>query len=160
MESWNLGNSFQVAPSYYLNQYWLMVYGVLCHSPKANSTGNPWYQGSWGPSGAYRTQVGPILAPWTLLSGMLMKVITTMHLNITHYKSKSYSLGDNESLGSSPPSAADMHQGQHWFRQYWITNTKQRLHKSSWIVVRNVWKSVIKTVLSQSTYIPMWSLKS
>ena len=44
--------------------------------------------------------------------------------------------------------------------QYWITNTKQRLHKSSWIVVRNVWKSVIKTVLSQSTNIPMWSLKS
>ena len=44
--------------------------------------------------------------------------------------------------------------------QYWITNTKQRLHKSSWIVVRNVWKIVIKTVLSQSTYIPMWSLKS
>ena len=24
---------------------------------------------TWGPSGAYRTQVGPILAPWTLLSG-------------------------------------------------------------------------------------------
>ena len=23
----------------------------------------------WGPSGADRTQVGPILAPWTLLSG-------------------------------------------------------------------------------------------
>ena len=26
---------------------------------------------TWGPSGADRTQVGPILAPWTLLSGML-----------------------------------------------------------------------------------------
>ena len=24
---------------------------------------------TWGPSGAYRTQVGPMLAPWTLLSG-------------------------------------------------------------------------------------------
>ena len=24
---------------------------------------------TWGPSGAYRTRVGPMLAPWTLLSG-------------------------------------------------------------------------------------------
>ena len=57
---------------------------------------------AWGPSGPDRTQVGPILAPWTLLSGMHMKVITMIHLNITHYKSKSHPLGDNESLGSSP----------------------------------------------------------
>ena len=27
---------------------------------------------TWGPSGADRTQVGPILAPWTLLSGVLL----------------------------------------------------------------------------------------
>ena len=26
---------------------------------------------TWGPSGADRTQVGPILAPWTLLSGLV-----------------------------------------------------------------------------------------
>ena len=26
---------------------------------------------TWGPSGADRTQVGPMLAPWTLLSGIL-----------------------------------------------------------------------------------------
>ena len=26
---------------------------------------------TWGPSGADRTQVGPMLAPWTLLSGMI-----------------------------------------------------------------------------------------
>ena len=26
----------------------------------------------WGPSGADRTQVGPMLAPWTLLSGMVL----------------------------------------------------------------------------------------
>ena len=32
---------------------------------------------TWGPSGADRTQVGPMLAPWTLLSGILCyKVIT------------------------------------------------------------------------------------
>ena len=29
-----------------------------------------WFMGpTWGPSGADRTQVGPMLAPWTLLSG-------------------------------------------------------------------------------------------
>ena len=28
---------------------------------------------TWGPSGADRTQVGPMLAPWTLLSGMLSR---------------------------------------------------------------------------------------
>ena len=27
---------------------------------------------SWGPSGAVRTQVGPMLAPWTLLSGLIL----------------------------------------------------------------------------------------
>ena len=29
---------------------------------------------TWGPSGADRTQVGPMLAPWTLLSGLLIHV--------------------------------------------------------------------------------------
>ena len=27
---------------------------------------------TWGPSGADRTQVGPTLAPWTLLSGLAL----------------------------------------------------------------------------------------
>ena len=27
---------------------------------------------TWGPSGSYRSQIGPMLAPWTLLSGKLM----------------------------------------------------------------------------------------
>ena len=29
---------------------------------------------TWGPPGAYRTQVGPMMAPWTLLSGWLLLV--------------------------------------------------------------------------------------
>ena len=35
---------------------------------------------TWGPSGADRTQVGPMLAPWTLLSGMFftyLRQVTT-----------------------------------------------------------------------------------
>ena len=31
----------------------------------------------WGPSGADRTQVGPMLAPWTLLSGQVMECTKT-----------------------------------------------------------------------------------
>ena len=34
----------------------------------------PWFMGlTFGPSGADRAQVGPMLAPWTLLSGLLSK---------------------------------------------------------------------------------------
>ena len=35
----------------------------------------------WGPSGAVRAQVGPMLAPWTLLSGYLMYFIYTKFLD-------------------------------------------------------------------------------
>ena len=34
---------------------------------------------TWGPSGADRTQVGPMLAPWTLLSEMRMSESETRH---------------------------------------------------------------------------------
>ena len=33
---------------------------------------------TWGPSGADRTQVGPMLAPWTLLSGILRLVANAL----------------------------------------------------------------------------------
>ena len=46
---------------------------------------------TWGPSGADRTQVGPILAPWTLLSGNLCTcgetVLRWMPENLTDEKS-------------------------------------------------------------------------
>ena len=35
---------------------------------------------AWGPHGADRTQVGPMLAPWTLLSGLPIKSFNTMRL--------------------------------------------------------------------------------
>ena len=34
---------------------------------------------TWGPTGANRTQVGPILATWTLLSGKLMKFAVSIN---------------------------------------------------------------------------------
>ena len=37
---------------------------------------------TWGPSGADRTQVGPMLAPWTLLSGFFVTVTPTQTWSI------------------------------------------------------------------------------
>ena len=36
---------------------------------------------TWGPSGADRSQVGPILAPWTLLSGLVTSTLLLEMLN-------------------------------------------------------------------------------
>ena len=47
---------------------------------------------TWGPSGANRTQVGPMLAPWTLLSGATTYylnrwwLILSMHMCITRHQ--------------------------------------------------------------------------
>ena len=45
---------------------------------------------TWGPSGADRTQVGPMLAPWTLLSGLI--AITSVEECIVTYPTVPYSL--------------------------------------------------------------------
>ena len=37
---------------------------------------------TWGPSGADRTQVGPMLGPWSMLSGVLIIVSLIPHLDI------------------------------------------------------------------------------
>ena len=47
----------------YLAWWWPTTIGVK-PTPIARCLGS-----TWGPSGADRTQVGPMLAPWTLLSG-------------------------------------------------------------------------------------------
>ena len=47
---------------------------LMCHHSNAlwKSTLIASFMGpTWGPSGADRTQVGPMLAPWTLLSGVV-----------------------------------------------------------------------------------------
>ena len=38
---------------------------------------------TWGPSGADRTQVGPMLAPWTLLSGYVKNHLTTIYFELS-----------------------------------------------------------------------------
>ena len=48
-----------------IQMYSLLIYRLLfTHSPDSKFMGP-----TWGPPGAERTQVGPMLAPWTLLSG-------------------------------------------------------------------------------------------
>ena len=43
---------------------------------------------SWGPPGSCRTQMGPILAPWTLLSGNVNGIISRSHLNKCYRQSR------------------------------------------------------------------------
>ena len=48
------------------------VVGQLSSSGESKTSQIAGFMGpTWGPSGAYRTQVGLMLAPWTLLSGLL-----------------------------------------------------------------------------------------
>ena len=62
---------YLTAPSHYLHQRWLLISEVQWQSSMGNfATLTARFMGpTWGPSGADRTQVGPMLASWTLLSG-------------------------------------------------------------------------------------------
>ena len=46
---------------------------------------------TWGPSGADRTQVGPMLTPWTLLSGILQTIWNCLHfVDDTHFVNENW----------------------------------------------------------------------
>ena len=51
----------------------------------------------WGPSGADMTQVGPMLAPWTLLSGNFWFEVLAFNLEVTihHSFSKAYRMPES-----------------------------------------------------------------
>ena len=62
---------------------------------------------TWGPSGADRTQVGPMLAPWTMLSIWEVIIYGTvftltlwgrLHIKMPSYKDRDYHYGDNAGL--------------------------------------------------------------
>ena len=53
-------------------KFWCVSYNTCTHTLIARFMGP-----TWGPSGADRTQVGPMLAPWTLLSGLFPQIINT-----------------------------------------------------------------------------------
>ena len=65
---------------------------------------------TWGPSGADRTQVGPMLAPWTLLSGMLLCIEYPLSISESNvkkitfcYKCINYRLVKHKSCTLLPP---------------------------------------------------------
>ena len=51
-----------------------MYYGITWYRPGTVPDSNV-HGPTWGPSGADRSEVGPMLAPWTLLSGVLQKCV-------------------------------------------------------------------------------------
>ena len=58
---------------------------VFLHSPLSFISLIASFMGpTWGPSGADRTQVGPMLASWTLLSGMFYMKLHCMKLRFLH----------------------------------------------------------------------------
>ena len=68
----------------------------------------PWQQGSCGPSGARadRTQVGPMLAPWTLLSGYTIADVECESFVLNHWGSPSEVISSVMSIICFPPSFA------------------------------------------------------
>ena len=64
---------------------------------------------TWGPSGTDRSQVGPMLAPWTLLSGLIIGFVQVMDLRFSrasHYLKQCFAFSLNVSH--------DLYLGQIW----------------------------------------------
>ena len=83
---------------HFMTSSWDLRRGTYCcsSSPTRNPTGGGTCHSSspiarfmgpiWGPSGADKTQVGPMLAPWILLSGMsCKKSLVGNHISIFSY---------------------------------------------------------------------------
>ena len=47
-----------------------------------------WMGPTWGPSGADRTQVGPMLAPWTLLSGLFLQL--SIYIKYMYFRPRNF----------------------------------------------------------------------
>ena len=62
-------------------------------STKRNPTQIAWFMGPiWGPPGSCQPQMGPMLAPWTLLSGKLRAMLTDKNL-LTYWLTIFWTLG-------------------------------------------------------------------
>ena len=62
---------------------------------------------TWGPSGADRTQVGPMFVPWTLLSGWFLVFLKERFTQIMSCKSWEINLNANQHFGSSKQSSKE-----------------------------------------------------
>ena len=71
------------AVSVYIGRaYWQQIL-IFIYTPIARLMGP-----TWGPSGAHRKQVGPMLAPWTLLSGIITHSLRTINIVSRTYSHK------------------------------------------------------------------------
>ena len=62
---------------------------------------------TWGPSGAGRTQVGPMLAPWTLLSGVIIKWTVEENRKYISSATKAIYLNEHTRVGHQRPTQAN-----------------------------------------------------
>ena len=69
---------------------------IYCIQPQIAKFMGP----TWGPSGADRTQVGPMLAPWTLLSGALRWLKQNTNKSLINWR-KAPQLSPSQSYGAS-----------------------------------------------------------
>ena len=84
---------------------------------------------TWGPSGADRTQVGPMLAPWTLLSGYTF-IRFQQNCNATKQYHEIHSICRLIKIGICRRSSADHDEIIKWkhFPRYWPF--VRRIHRS------------------------------
>ena len=72
------------------------IWSILFSVPKMNYSQIAKFMGpTWGPPGSYRPQMGPILAPWTLLSGLSMLTSRKHPNEISVVKDFNSSCGDD-----------------------------------------------------------------
>ena len=53
---------------------------------------------TWGPSGADRTQVGPMLAPWTLLPGIILVSWAQFNIDVSSHQYRKSHCGDKMAI--------------------------------------------------------------
>ena len=86
--TWSCLNIVSMVPERTARRIQKLTHGIACgDSQKRGHTQIAKFVGpTWGPSGAGRTQMGPMLVPWTLLSGYkpLWGIFENAHLSLSY----------------------------------------------------------------------------
>ena len=64
-----------------VGENWPCYNGIALYGVQATAQTEKFMRSTWGPPGSCRPQVGPMLAPWTLLSGRPSSYILTPQVN-------------------------------------------------------------------------------
>ena len=106
--------------------YWFSWYSSAC---KALTLIARSMVPTWGPPGADRTQVGPMWAMWTLLSG---KILLILHF-VTHFNSSDAEDGIFLLLGTIPCLLMFLKSTEHQQAYYWLCRISNMLFPAEWI---------------------------